>query len=447
MPLRNDSRPLSSSSTMTAPSTPVASTSSLVRSASFSRPSTGLVRSASLSSLYSQASDAPPEPYYPEGSSKYALRDARISIDFSLPGTLAAGAAMPLAYSAHQNMLYFPRGNRIQYKSLIGADVGQLCKLPDTLGDLTVLAAADADSGMLALATSTGTIQLWDAGAKKLVCSWNTKGAAALAWAGPVLAVGGRRGAIRHYDTRVAPAEQTLRVTRHQAGVGTLAWSGDGRLLASGDHGGAVFIWDTRAGARVTVPLDVGEFVQRRKKMQHAGGVSALAWCPWQPKLLATGDTRGTVRLWSIDAATPHSNAAAPGTLALAGAVVGLHFATQFKELLSVVGAAPAPLPTSTSTSAATASAAGSGTGANTPNALVTHALPSLRLISRTSVPVPSSSSTSPPADAQGVAASVLAGHKVVLAVPGEGKLKVFDAWGKRREVRRQGSFLGNSIR
>ncbi|KAJ7457018.1 WD40 repeat-like protein [Mycena latifolia] len=418
---------------MTAPSTPVPSSSSLVRSASFS--ASGLVRSTSFSSFHSRTpTDAAPEPYYPEGSSKYALRDARVAIDFSLPGDPAAAPlTVPLAYAAQNNVLYFPRGNRVHYKSLVGADVGQLCKLPDTLGDLALLAAADSDAGLLALATSTGAIQLWDATARKLVCGWTTKGGApgALAWRGGVLAVGGPKGAVRHYDTRVQPAARTARVTRHQAGVAALAWGADGHVLASGDAAGVVYCWDARSSSRV--PLDVGEFLQRRKKIQHTGAISAIAWCPWQPKLLATGDVLGTVRLWSVDAASPHSNAAAPGTLALGGAVVGLHFAPHYKELLSVLGPAPStsfsPTPTSM-------------TNAAPPNGLAAHALPSLRPITHAHAGVSGS-----PSDAHAVTGSILAGHKVVLAVPAEGKLRVFDAWGKRKEVRRQGSFLGNSIR
>ncbi|KAJ7699306.1 WD40-repeat-containing domain protein [Mycena rosella] len=438
MPLRESagerhSRPLTATSSFIVPGTSPASSSGLVRSASFTSSASGLVRSASFSSFHSHATtEAGQEPYYPEGSSKYALRDTRVAIDFSLP---AESGAVPLAYSAQKSLLYFTRGNRVQYKSLITADaVSQLCKLPDMLGDLTLLAAGDA--ALIALASSTGAIQLWDAGAKKLVCGWTTKGAVSMAWSGPVLSVGGPKGAVRHYDTRVQPAakmrEQAAKVTRHQTRVAAMAWNTDGKLLASGDGSGAVYCWDARSNR---VPLDVGEFVQRRKKIQHAGAVSALAWCPWQPKLLATGDVLGTVKLWTIDAASPHSNASVPGKLVLPGGVVALHFAPHYKELLSAVGSAPP----ATSTAPVVPGVS---------NAVATHALPSLRPIARTAVSVAGSQQgTGSSAEPHAVTGAVLAGHKIVLAVPGEGKLKVFEVWGKRREVRRQASFLGNSIR
>jgi cell division cycle protein 20 (cofactor of APC complex) len=38
-------------------------------------------------------------------------------------------------------------------------------------------------------------------------------------------------------------------------------------------------------------------------------------------------------------------------------------------------------------------------------------------------------------------------GTKLVLAVPEEGKINVCDVWAKRKEVKRQPSFFGSTIR
>ena len=64
--------------------------------------------------------------------------------------------------------------------------------------------------------------------------------------------------------------EQALKVTRHQAKIMRLQWNVDGNILASGDASGTVYCWDSRQ----KVPLDIGEFVQRRKKMQHPGAIT-----------------------------------------------------------------------------------------------------------------------------------------------------------------------------
>jgi cell division cycle protein 20 (cofactor of APC complex) len=288
------------------------------------------------------------QPYYPEGSAKYCLRDARLGIDFSLPvpptpppsdagtgalNTIAANAdadasthtptVPPLAYAPAAHALFFSRGNRVYCRSMgmgtgtggvgdsgsVGVGVSQVCKLQAQHGALTLLAAGGGGSSTvdphhhhqqqqqhthqptrLALATSTGAVQVWDVEARRVVCSWGTKGVGAMVWGadGAVLSIGGPKGAIRHYDTRApqgkvhteqaqaAPgkaggAKSQHQLTRHQTGVAALAWSADGRLLASGDAAGVVYTWDARAGR---APLDVGEFLQRRKKMQHAQPIS-----------------------------------------------------------------------------------------------------------------------------------------------------------------------------
>ena len=165
----------------------------------------------------------------------------------------------------------------MHYKNLMTAteDVGQLCKLLDTHGDLRIIECGGADHpDVVALGTSKGLIQIWDVKAKKMSASWSTKGVSAMRWNGPVLTVGGLKGTIRHYDTRLAPTskmkEQVRKVTRHQARITSLDWNVDGKILASGDQSGTVYCWDL--GEKV--PLDVGEFIQRRKKMQHGGAIS-----------------------------------------------------------------------------------------------------------------------------------------------------------------------------
>ncbi|KAJ7452037.1 WD40 repeat-like protein [Mycena galericulata] len=397
-----------------------------------------LRRSASFSSLLlSQATDAPKsEPYYPVGSSKFSLRDSRLSVDFSLPsGSDDTGTPVPLSCSA-QNILYFSRGNRVQCRNMTAADsVSQLCKLnAEKYGNLKLIAASG--DARLALATTKGIIQIWDTDTKKMIASWTTKGVASMAWNGPMLSIGGVKGAIRVYDTRIESVskmkEKVFKVTRHQAPISCLSWNRDGRLLASGDEAGVVYCWD----ARSRVPLDVGEFLQRRKKIQHTGIISALAWCPWQTKLLATGDVAGTVKLWTVDAANAHSNAhsnaTAPSKLDLGSKIVSLYFSPNFKELVTTLGPlGPAPEETDVLNR--------SWPRGILSNTIVVHSFPTLREVSTASV------------SDENVCGSVLctgtAVHKLVVAIPGESKLKVFDVWGKRKEISRQGSFLGNAIR
>lgn len=408
------------------------------------------MRSVSAASL---RSSSPAAPVYPDISAKHHLHNTKIAIDFSpLPVASVGSAAstLPVGLSP-QGILLFSRGNRIHYKNIsTNEDIGQLCKLQESRGDLTIIECGGVNQpAIAALGTNKGIVQIWDITSKKPTTSWSTKGIASMRFNGPVLTIGGLKGTIRQYDTRIKEAskmkEQVRKVTRHQGRISSLSWNVDGRFLASGDENGTVYCWDSRQA----VPLDVGEFVQRRKKMQHSGAITvcwevtispndsllslssqALAWSPWQPKLLASGDSSargtGTIQLWDISNSS-YSGSTAPGKLELSAQVTSLHFSPHCKELLSTHG----PGPTRDDGDLQSWPRA-----INMANSVTVHSYPSLRHV--VTLPVTSTG---------GVGGSVLTanGMKVVLAVPGENKLKLWDVWGKKKEVRRQPSFLDRS--
>jgi cell division cycle protein 20 (cofactor of APC complex) len=255
-----------------------------------------LMRSISAASF---RSSSPIPPTYPEISAKHYLRNTKIAIDFAVPSagngdsatatateatatatTNTNSSVLPLSLST-QNIVLFSRAERVHFKNLSsGEDIGQLCRVQDSLGFLRCIVCAGWDQpSIVALGTSKG-IQLWDIACKKMTASWSTRDVTAMHWNGPVLTVGGVKGTIRHFDTRTKETpsmkEQARKVTRHQARISRLAWNVDGKFMASGDESGTVYCWDSRQRS----PLDIGEFVQRRKKMQHPGAITVRPYSP-----------------------------------------------------------------------------------------------------------------------------------------------------------------------
>ncbi len=73
----------------------------------------------------------------------------------------------------------------------------------------------------------------------------------------------------------------------HASSVYSVAWSPDGRQLASGGVGGAVHLWDVARGVGVAT-LEGHQFY-----------VCSVAWSP-DGRQLASGSRDQTVRLWEV---------------------------------------------------------------------------------------------------------------------------------------------------
>jgi WD40 repeat protein len=98
----------------------------------------------------------------------------------------------------------------------------------------------------------------------------------------------------------------TLTDPRHGAlGVASVAFSPDGKTVATGDSNGNIYLWDVGAGTRTAVLAD---------PTSHGDGVTSVAFSP-DGQMLATGDANGSTYVWNVASGTRTAVLTCPGSI------------------------------------------------------------------------------------------------------------------------------------
>lgn len=134
------------------------------------------------------------------------------------------------------------------------------------------------DGSHLAIGTSESDVQLWNVDRKKQVRTMrgHMSRVSSLAWNEHILSSGSRDSSIFHHDVRVAE-HHVGTLKGHTQEVCGLTWSPDGSQLASGSNDNKCLIWDKGASEA------------RFSFEDSCAAIKALAWCPFQRNVLATG--------------------------------------------------------------------------------------------------------------------------------------------------------------
>uniref|UniRef100_A0A8C0DQS2 CDC20/Fizzy WD40 domain-containing protein n=1 Tax=Balaenoptera musculus TaxID=9771 RepID=A0A8C0DQS2_BALMU len=144
-------------------------------------------------------------------------------------------------------------------------DILQLLQMEQP-GDYISSVAWIKEGSYPAVGTSSAEVQLWDVQQQKryILCS------------------GSRSGHVPHHDVRVAE-HHVATLSGHSQEVCALRWAPEGQHLASGGN-------DNLS----TCGLVLLE--------RHQEAVKAVAWCPWQPNVLATGGGTSDrhIRIWNV---------------------------------------------------------------------------------------------------------------------------------------------------
>jgi cell division cycle protein 20 (cofactor of APC complex) len=188
------------------------------------------------------------------------------------------------------------------------------------------------DGTHLAVGTSDARVQIWDAARARQVRELageaapgsHTARVSALAWnGGPLLSSGGRDSVIANWDVRKRKDQACVAQLRaHEQEVCGLKWNAGGSTLASGGNDNLLCLW---SGA---------DFRLQHRISAHSAAVKALAWCPFQANLLASGGGTADrhIRLWNA------ATGACVGAVDTGSQVCALQWSRHDRELLSSHG-------------------------------------------------------------------------------------------------------------
>lgn len=209
---------------------------------------------------------------------------------------------------------------------LWAADTGAIAELATLPGEDALVTAVRFMRGpgagpFVVVGTGDGDVQLWDCARGRQLrslrgCHAGRVGAAA--WSGFMLAAGAQDATVTLHDVRQA-AHHVATLAGHEQEVCGLEWAPAAApgasglpLLASGANDNVLNVWDpasfaaSASGTGAALGSGVGTtpgIAPRLTLTQHCAAVKALAWCPWQHNLLASGGGTAdrTLRLWNTD--------------------------------------------------------------------------------------------------------------------------------------------------
>ncbi|KFH43488.1 WD repeat-containing protein-like protein [Hapsidospora chrysogenum ATCC 11550] len=228
------------------------------------------------------------------------------------------------------NLLDWSSGNQVaigleRNVYVWSADEGSVSCLLETTADTYVSSVKwSGDGAYVGVGLGTGEVQIWDVAEGQKIRSMygHDTRVGVMGWNKHLLSTGARSGLVFNHDVRVAE-HKVAELVSHTSEVCGLEWRSDGAQLATGGNDNLVSIWDARA-------LSVPKFT----KTNHKAAVKALAWCPWNMNLLATGGGSYDrhIHFWNS------TSGARVNSIDTGSQVTSLRWSTNYREIVSSSG-------------------------------------------------------------------------------------------------------------
>jgi cell division cycle protein 20 (cofactor of APC complex) len=228
------------------------------------------------------------------------------------------------------NLLDWSSGNQVaigleRNVYVWSADEGSVSCLLETSPDTYVSSVKwSGDGAYVGVGLGTGEVQIWDVaeGVKIRSMFGHDTRVGVMGWNKHLLSTGARSGLVFNHDVRIAE-HKVAELVSHTSEVCGLEWRSDGAQLATGGNDNLVSIWDARS-------LAVPKFT----KTNHKAAVKALAWCPWNMNLLATGGGSYDrhIHFWNT------TSGARVNSIDTGSQVTSLRWSTHYREIVSSSG-------------------------------------------------------------------------------------------------------------
>ncbi|KAJ4837433.1 hypothetical protein Tsubulata_012769 [Turnera subulata] len=206
------------------------------------------------------------------------------------------------------NLLAIALGSTVYLWDATHASISELLTVDDDDGDAVGMGPVSSvswapDGRHIAIGLNNSHVLLWDSTSSRLVRTLrlghtSRSVVGSLAWNNHILTTGGMNGRIVNNDVRIR-SHIVNTYAGHRQEICGLKWSPSGQQLASGGNDTLVHIWDSSAASSNSP----SRWLHRLR--DHTSAVKALAWCPFQANLLASGGGGGgdggdnTIKFWN----------------------------------------------------------------------------------------------------------------------------------------------------